>query len=249
MKITLHFQGKTWTADLSQPLDISIPIREGENNPNCFYAPFPSATPVVAGDFIGSTRQGGSVNFLNFRLNPHGNGTHTECVGHISKEVYTIHQSLSRFHFIAVLHSVYPTLLENGDKVVTMAAMEGVEILDGVEAFILRTLPNDTTKKTRQYSGTNPPYVDAAVIRFLKSKGIKHLLLDLPSVDREEDGGKLAAHKAFWNYPDSPATNDTITEMIFVDDSLQDGFYLLNIQIASFEWDVSPSKPVMYRLS
>ncbi len=249
MKIKLEFQNKIWEADLSLPLDISIPIREGADNPNCFYAPYPSATPVVAGDFIGSTRQGGSVNFLNVKLNPHGNGTHTECVGHISKEVFTINQSLQTFHFIAQLHSVYPTLLENGDKVITLSSLADLEISQGVNAFILRTYPNDDTKKTRQYSGTNPPYIDAQAIHFLKSKGIKHLLLDLPSVDREEDGGKLAAHKAFWNYPEHPETDATITEMIFVDDTIKDGFYLLNIQIASFEWDVSPSKPVLYKLA
>jgi hypothetical protein len=40
----------------------------------------------------------------------------------------------------------------------------------------------------------------------------------------------------------------TITEMIFVDDSIADGLYLINMQIASFESDASPSKPVLYKL-
>jgi hypothetical protein len=84
--------------------------------------------------------------------------------------------------------------------------------------------------------------------------GIKHLLIDLPSVDREEDGGRLAAHKAFWNVLDTTNLNPearvdcTITEMIYVNDAILDGSYVLNLQIASFENDASPSKPLLYAL-
>ena len=80
-------------------------------------------------------------------------------------------------------------------------------------------------------------------------QGVRHLLVDLPSVDREEDGGKLLAHKAFWQYPDNIRENCTITELIYADNIIKDGLYLLNIQIASFEIDVSPSKPVLYALT
>jgi hypothetical protein len=37
---------------------------------------------------------------------------------------------------------------------------------------------------------------------FLHESGIQHLLIDLPSVDKEKDEGKLLAHKAFWNVTD-----------------------------------------------
>src|SRR5690606_2950525 len=93
---------------------------------------------------------------------------------------------------------------------------------------------------------------EAAV--FIKEKGIQHLLIDLPSVDREHDEGKLVAHKAFWNLKNINEVNKdarfecTITEMIYVDDSILDGNYMLNLQIASFENDASPSKPVLYEI-
>ena len=204
--------------------------------------------PVIAGDFIGSTEQGGVVNFLNVRLNPHGNGTHTECVGHIAKEKYTINQSLLNFHFPVKLVSVYPTKLENGDRVILKAQMEELLKEHEIEALIIRTLPNDDGKLTRHYSGINPPYMHHEAIEYIVDCGINHLLLDLPSVDREEDEGKLLSHKAFWQFPDKVRKNATITELIYVDNVIKDGFYLLNIQIASFEIDVSPSKPVLYRL-
>jgi arylformamidase len=58
----------------------------------------------------------------------------------------------------------------------------------------------------------------------------------------------LAAHHTFWQYPAQPRTHCTITELIYVNNSIPDGLYLLNIQIASFEIDASPSKPVLYSL-
>jgi arylformamidase len=82
----------------------------------------------------------------------------------------------------------------------------------------------------------------------LAKNKVKHLLLDLPSVDREEDGGALAAHKAFWQYPESIRMDATITELIYVPNHVGDGLYLLNLQIASFESDASPSKPILYHL-
>ena len=42
--------------------------------------------------------------------------------------------------------------------------------------------------------------------------------------------------------------NCTITEMIYVNEEIHDGSYLLNLQFASFENDASPSKPVLYSL-
>ena len=246
MKITFQYHNQNYEADLSRPLDISIPLKDGDQTVNCFYAPLMEASPVVVGNFIGSTAKGGSVNFLNVRLNPHGNGTHTECVGHIAKEPYTINQSLENFHFIAKLVSIYPTKGVNNDRVILKSQIEEVLQKGEVDAFIIRTMPNDELKLQTNYSGSNPPFVHHEAISYLVECGINHLLIDLLSVDREEDGGKLLAHKAYWQYPDKVRENCTISELIFVPNGIKDGIYLLNLQIASFEIDVSPSKPIIY---
>ena len=82
----------------------------------------------------------------------------------------------------------------------------------------------------------------------LVRKGIKHLLIDLPSVDRERDQGKLLSHNAFWDTEGKMRLDATITELIFVPNKIDDGTYFLNIQIAPFENDASPSKPVLYEI-
>lgn len=237
-----------YKADLTKPIDLSLPLVPNATGPNCFYAPVFRTDPVKAGDFIGDTQQGGAVNFKNVFLNPHGNGTHTECVGHIAREPYLISDCLQRFHFAARLVSIYPQRMDNGDRVITRQQLEETVIPGETEALILRTEPNAADKRIRNWSGSNPPYLAGDAAQFLADAGVVHLLLDLPSVDREEDGGALAAHKAFWRYPEAVRTEATITEMVFVPDNIQDGLYFLNIQIVSFVLDVSPSKPVLYPL-
>lgn len=248
MKIFFKKGKTTYRANLSKPLDISIPLNQGDQTVNCFYAPLMETTPVVAGDFIGSTLQGGPVNFLNVKINPHGNGTHTECVGHIAKEKFTINQSLQKFNFLAKLITVIPTKMENGDQVILKNQVDQVLEKDEVEAIVIRTFPNHQDKLKRHYSGTNPTYLHHEATQYLVDCGIQHLLIDLPSVDREEDGGTLLSHHAFWQYPKNPREHTTITELIFVEDKIKDGLYLLQFGIASFEIDVSPSKPVLYKI-
>jgi kynurenine formamidase len=244
----VNFAGKQYEANLKQAIDISIPMFSGEQNPNAFHIPFPRFEPIKVGSFIGSVAQGSSANCENLFLNPHGNGTHTECIGHITSERVTIHESLKSFFFVAQLISVQPETIENNDQIITSAAVKS-EVIHGIEALIIRTCPNSIEKLTKNYSGHNPCYFSDEFVKDLVAKGIIHLLVDLPSVDRAEDDGKMLAHKAFWNYPENPRMEATITEMVFIPEDVEDGLYLLNIQVSSLQTDASPSKPLLFRLN
>ena len=238
----IEHRGKCF--DLSKPYDLSIPLQDGPQL-NCYFAPPFSSSPVTMGDFIGDMKQGGLLNYKNVSLNPHGNGTHTECLAHVFDTDLTINKALKQFHFLAQVLTVTPQKSKTGDLVVTLKqCIEKLEV--GVTALILRTLPNDKSKLTRNYNKTNPPYLDESVTTYLNKQGIFHLLVDLPSVDREEDGGKLLAHKAFWGIPNRLRNSATITELIYVPAEVKDGVYLLNLQVAAFELDAAPSKPILY---
>ena len=115
-------------------------------------------------------------------------------------------------------------------------------------AIVIRTLPNTNEKFTKKYSHTNPPYLLEEAANYLKEKEVQHLLIDLPSIDKEKDGGKLVAHNSFWNTGGKIRFDATITELIFIPNTVEDGTYFLNIQIASFENDASPSRPVLYEI-
>ena len=92
-------------------------------------------------------------------------------------------------------------------------------------------------------------------MEFIAAGRVKHLLVDTPSIDRLFDEGKLSNHRIFWNVePESfelserSLTNNTITEMIFVPEFVEDGVYLLNLQIAAFQSDASPSRPILFKI-
>ena len=259
MLATIQHKNQIIKVDLSKPIDISISLTNTDENPIAWYIEKPVINPVIFGDWIGKVSEGkSSTNFNNIFFNPHGHGTHTECLGHITREFYSVNQSLNQFFFLAELISVTPES-KGEDSMITKSQIEkalyaSTSLSVNPDAIIIRTVPNSESKKHLKYSNTNPPYLNEEAARFISDRGFQHLLIDLPSVDKEKDDGKLAAHKAFWNVTDVNNLNDdarldcTITEMIFVPNEVQDGSYLLNLQIASFENDASPSKPVLYSI-
>ncbi len=250
MYTLFEFNGKQYRCDLSKPHDISIPLVAGEGRLAAWYVPPISIEPVKGDGFVGSVEQGGSVNFRNISFNPHGHGTHTECLGHITREVHSVNQALRNWFIPALLITVSPCRVdektsesEPGDYVILPTS-----IPDGPlpRALVIRTAPNTAHKRTRVYNDTNPPYLLAQTAAKLVSAGVEHLLIDLPSVDREQDGGKLTAHHLFFGVPDHPRGSATITELIYADDHIRDGLYLLNLQTAPFENDATPSRPVLF---
>ena len=237
--------------ETSNPLDISIPMVASKENLSAWYVDPPVIEPVRANGFLGSVKEGGSVNFRNIFFNPHGHVTHTECLGHITEEVYSVNDSLQEFICKAQLITVAPTSVWNASENMNDFIIEAhqLELTDEtIEALIIRTLPNSLNKQHKNYASTNPPFLSLAILPALEKKGIKHLLIDLPSVDRESDGGALAFHHGFWKVPENPQFDKTITELIYINDKIEDGVYLLEMQVAPFVNDASPSRPVLYKI-
>ncbi|HMT08738.1 MAG TPA: cyclase family protein [Pyrinomonadaceae bacterium] len=229
--------------------DISIPLLFNAPQPNAFDVD--AATARVLGD----TRDGASVNFEQYTFIPHCNGTHTECVGHIAGERISIRDCLQDVMMPAVLVTVEPERI-GVDLVITRKAIADKDVREPYEALIIRTLPNDEGKQTRRYDSENvPPYFAADAIDYIVECGFRHLLVDLPSLDRLDDP-TLPAHRAFWNVEmgsrevnTETRINSTITELIYVPNEIADGEFMLNLQIAPFEADCSPSRPLLLTIS
>ena len=247
MIATIETNSKKYKIDFSRPIDISIPLIASKNNVNAWYLDEPTIKPVQDEGWTASVKEGASINFNNISFNPHAHGTHTECVGHIVEKVHSVNKSLKKFFFLAEVITVAPEKLGD-DFVISKKQIQFALGNKKRKAVVIRTLPNTSEKLSAQYSHSNPPYLleDAAI--YLREKGVEHLLIDLPSVDKEKDEGKLLAHNAFWNTKGKVRLDATITEFIFVPNHVSDGTFFLNLQIAPFENDASPSKPVLYAL-
>ncbi|HMO80306.1 MAG TPA: cyclase family protein [Pyrinomonadaceae bacterium] len=258
--------------------DLSIPLRFGGPQPNAWDVERAVAEPVRTGSLVGDTRQGGSVNFERYTFIPHCNGTHTECVGHITNRRIAVRDCLQDILIPAILISVEPQseppapLLPeegwpqagvvgaaggpfSGDQVISANLLRPIlsKTTKRHEALIIRTLPNTHAKLTAEYGESNiPPYFTADAMQLIVEHGFTHLLVDMPSIDRIFDDGKLTNHRIFWNveegsFETNPETriNSTITELIFVPNDVPDGEYMLNLQIAPFDSDCAPSRPLL----
>lgn len=269
MRISFKIKSKEYSCNTSSPLEISIPLLFNDDQPNTYDVEKASSVAYESGKFIGDTRRGGGCNFEKYTIITHCNGTHTECVGHISNERISIHDTLKDCFIPSTLITVIPEnsfqtndkyIPEKNEKDFLITKKNLVEKLkdadrDFLEGLIIRTLPNDDSKKSRQYQKQEPPFFSIDAMEYIVSLKIKHLLMDIPSVDRTFDEGKLTTHHIFWNVPfeshdvsrDKHSLN-TITEMVYITDEVKDGKYLMNIQIPDFRADAAPSRVFLFKL-
>jgi kynurenine formamidase len=261
--LSLDLAGRCYRADAASALDISIPLRFNEPQLQAFGAPSAQSEVYSIGTFAGDVKLGGSCNCHRYHLTPHCNGTHTESVGHVTGDAAPVNALALNGLMLAQLITLDPIATANQDhatdRVISQHCLSkhfSAAKLPGVSALIVRTLPNTNGKSTRNYdAGSSPAYFEPAALAWLAEQGIDHLLVDLPSVDRMDDGGHLLAHRAFWQLPegDTQSANArrphaTITELIFVANQIVDGPYLLSLQLAPFVADATPSRPLLLPL-
>ncbi len=266
-EVLLSRGGQRYVADLSNPLSIAMPLDFDGVQPNHFGAPRAHAQPLAAAGFVGDVRTGGSVNCERLSIVPHCNGTHTECVGHVTTDRIAVHEVLRGGLSIARLVSVRATPIgasgepadpdaTPGEPVITAAALgAALAALPGEsEALIVRTLPNDASKLGRRYEGAAPaPYLTPDAAALLVAANVRHLVVDLPSLDRAADGGRLVAHRLFWGLPpgarrahDATRRDATVTELAWIAPTVHDGWYMLDLQLPAFMSDAAPSRPILY---
>ncbi len=264
MRAEIEIDHKKYIVDFSKGRDISIPLHFNSLQPNTYGVDIATSKPYQDGKFIGDTRQGGPCNFETYRFTPHCNGTHTECIGHITEERIDILSSLKEEMIACTVISITPKKttesyipnLQSHDLVITKQALE-LELKNADPLFlnglVIRTLPNDNSKKERNYMKVPPPFFSIEAIEYVVSLGVQHLLVDSPSLDRLFDDGQLTAHNIFWETKqkifNTKSQHKTITEMIFVPKEIKDGSYLLNLQVPAFVSDAAPSRPILYQIN
>jgi kynurenine formamidase len=263
-----ELEGRRLNADFAQPLSIAIPLDFNGPQPSFYNAPAAAAKPYREAGFVGDTREGGSCNCEQLTLVPHCNGTHTECVGHVTDDRVAVTERVRGEIVLALLVSLHPvgaTLTREDsdappapdDLLLTAESLERAFAMHpgpAPQALVLRTLPSNVSRLTHAYRGSAPaPYLSQQAANWLVEHGIEHLVLDLPSADRADDKGRLTAHRIFFGLPpggrhsrDATRPQASITELAWVAPTIRDGWYLLDLQIPAFLADAAPSRPLLY---
>ena len=297
----MNFGNGEVSVDLTNPISLAIDLDFSHAQPRHFGAPPATSRPFAVPGFSGSVAHGASCNCQTLTLVPHCNGTHTECVGHLTREPVDAHRVAPLGLLPALLVSIEPANAETskdstdpipqpGDKLITRQALERSWIaaaatraaaeartesrsqpareflLSASDAqspapfeplvLVLRTLPNTPTKRHQDYSDSTAPYLSREAAELLVERGIEHLVVDLPSIDRSHDEGRLTAHRIFFGLPpgstelaQATRARATVTELAYIPDAVTDGLYLLELQVPALGGDAVPSRPLLYALS
>lgn len=270
MQARVAVDGRELGVDLARPADLAVALDFSGPQPRHFGAPRAGSRPFEMPGFRGSVERGASCNCELITLIPHCNGTHTECAGHLTRERLDAYRLAPAGLVPALLVSVTPVPCaecdertlppsQPGDLLVTRAALTRAvpaALPFTPRALVIRTLPNTPDKRVRDYTGQTPPYLTQEAAQWLVERGIMHLIVDLPSIDRAQDEGRLTAHRIFFGLPPavtqlSAATRAaaTVTELAYIPDSVADGPYLLELQVPALGGDAVPSRPLLYRLT
>ncbi len=265
----IALEGRELGIDAAHPVSLAIELDFAAAQPRHFGAPPAVARPFEAPGFAGSVARGASCNCEVLSLIPHCNGTHTEGVGHLTRERCHVSRTAPLGFLPALLLTLVPQPAaasgedsspapRAGDLLLTRRSLEQAwpaALPFAVRALIIRTLPNGADKRVRDYSGRTPPYLSQQAAALLVERHIEHLIVDVPSIDRTHDEGALTAHRIFFGLPPGAAelaratrSAATVTELAFVPDELPDGPYLLELQLPALGGDAVPSRPLLYPL-
>ena len=266
----LNIGGQKIRAALDRGVSLAIAVDFAGGGPRHFGAAAPSSTPYASGKFTGSVATGASANCSTITLIPHCQMTHTESVAHLTRESGDTWRVVPRGLMPAVVVSVMPEPARESsestdpqpwgtDVLITKrrlrAAWPMERMVDPVAA-IIRTLPNEASKRTRDYSDLTPPYLTREAVEWLVEKRIEHLVLDVPSLDRTHDEGHMVGHRIFFGLPagstargDAARSRATITELAFIPDEVVDGPCVLALAVPAIGGDAVPSQPIVYPLA
>lgn len=252
-------------ADLDAGVSLALALEFDGEQPGYFDAGPARAQPLEVDGFVGDTERGGSCNVARLDIVPHCQGTHTESAAHVlgsapppgppammPARLVTVSPEA-----LCECGETYPAAADGGEAVISRRALEARppgNIRAPVVALIVRTRTEG--RGARRYHGDNPhPYFTLEAIDWLEELGVEHLLVDTPSIDRGRDDGTLPAHRRYWALDaQRRPTRDralirTITEFIDVPAHLDDGVYLLNLQLPDWKTDAVPSRPVLFAMS
>jgi len=233
------------------------------------------AKPIQFGDYKLDVAAGASVNCHEVTFCAHGSGTHTECMGHITEQRVEIGSCAIPVLASAVLVSVSPgraramdleDAMAVGDRIITREVLKkavkgqlkqfsGERQLDALCVRVMGTYSRDF-HRARKFTNTNPPYFTRDAMYYMLELGVRHLLVDLPSIDREESGPLMPNHSIFFGL--EPGCKDaalairpkaTVTESCNFYNDIGDGEYILSLQVSPIEMDAAPSRPKLLPLT
>jgi arylformamidase len=242
--------------DFDAATSLALALDFSQEHPRHFGAPPATSTAFRSGSFEGAVALGSSCNCQRITLVPHCNGTHTESASHLTIQQRPLQAIVPAGPMTALLLTVPPQphaetsedslpTPQGTDRLITRAGLLDAWHDAGYKprALLLRT--------GTSWNDAAPPFLSRQLAQELATRGIEHLVTDLPSVDRLEDDGHLTAHRIFFGLPArctdlalASRSQCTITELAAFPPDLPDGPCAVQLQLPAFSGDAVPSRPL-----
>ena len=262
-RLRFEASGRSWEADLDRARSIARPIRFDGSSARAFGLPAASREAFRAGGASLALEEGGTLDCYGLTIWPHGNGTHTESVGHLARGAPAPCELLGASPLLAALVTL--PIARLGDLSDTYEQRSGPDdSVFGADALrsalsIVAAGLSPAALIMRAAPGADagaPVYLTTEAARVVRAAGVEHLVLELASLDRLEDGGALANHRIFWGLEPGQAEarlargpRRTITELACVPEELADGLWALQIHLPALITDAVPSRPILSPLT
>ena len=241
-----------------------------------FHLPKLSTSPFeVSGVFIGDVEQGGSCNVDILHLSPH-KLTHLQTETHIISEGTNISDLglIEGFALVVDLSGWMglekdETLDSNGRKSTNSISVAQLQyavdeaigqVLSPEQRFNLLAIKTRLSldREDTDYTGRDPLHLEPEVAQFIHDyheivgnpgRQIQTLILDLPSIDREDDGGLLLAHRNYFGIKDGKSQGEkrSLVEFAYLR-GLETGLYYCQIHPYPIQTNAIIVNPVFYPL-
>ncbi len=273
MILRFRIGGQELEADAGAATSIALPFDPRLARSRAFGLRPTTAPPVdIGGGRTLEVGRGAAINCADLHLNAHGGGCHIEGVGHISREPWPLSTATLPALWPATLLDVTPARLGASgehaagkgapeDWVLTRVAFEraldaaaetvrdlAAEPAAFADALVLRSDVDGAIGPDFDFHGGGAPYPTAEAMALLAALPTRLLVLDLPSLDREDDGGTAPNHAIWWGFPDGDRAvaratrrDRLLVELARVPLALAAGPWLLQLGVPPVVSDAAPA--------
>jgi len=232
------------------PVNVSreVRFRPETVSTGSFYLPKPKLETFRSGDqFIGDVDKGGSCNVDIITYVPH-NVTHAETSSHVTRygeNAVTLNKIPAEYLTGIALLIDLSDLPDEPGSLISRQHIESKLEQNNLPITMLAVktgasgLPADYDFSGKNYMAVTPEAAAAVHDYSPGDSRIDCLLLDLPSIDPEEDEGKLSAHRAIFGLPETghDMTDAEMRLLVELADfsALEEGYYYVVITLPRFE--------------
>jgi len=234
-------------------------------SPNIFHLPLiTSKTFELENQFTGDVRKGGSCNLDVLNYIPH-NLTHVETAAHIvsydCNPPWIADIPAENFSGIVYVIDLTDIRIEQG-RLISRNEIER-KLRNNRLPVTMLAIKTKASEFPQDYDFSDKGFIaldaeaakgihDYSIVINSKKFIIDCLILDLPSIDPERDGGKLSAHRSYFGLPETGHYSQNVEKRILIElayfSEIEEGYYYAVLTPSRFQTNAAATEILFWPL-